>query len=98
MKAWPILPLEPWLGHGDGASSVAQEGEGGPQTSPEQPLEYAGSVWGVCSRLERVPHALGKDCGCGGSRSDNASKIQMRGDGAQPTLCSEPIRATILLE
>lgn len=32
------------------------------------------------------------------SRRDNPSRIQMRGNGTQPTLCSEPIRATILRE
>lgn len=64
MHARPILPLESWLRQGDGAYSVDQEGEGSTQAAPEQLVEHAGSLWGVCSIWEHVPHMPSKDCGC----------------------------------
>lgn len=54
----------------------------------------------LCSRLELLPNALGKDirCGGGGSGGENASGIQMKEDGVQPTLCLESIRDIVLCE
>lgn len=47
----------------------------------------------MCSRMELLPNVLGKDIRCrgGGSRTENASRTQMKEDGVQPTL-SETIR------
>lgn len=54
----------------------------------------------LCSRLELLPDALGKDivCGGGGSGGENASGIQMKEDGVQPTVCLESIRDIVLCE
>lgn len=54
----------------------------------------------LCSRLELLPNVLGKDIGCGGGGSggENASGIQMKEDGVQPTLCLQSIRDIVLCE
>lgn len=46
----------------------------------------------LCSRSELLPNALGEDIGCGGggSGAENASRIQMKEDGVQPTLFWSP--------